>query len=69
MLEAVDQLRCGPVIAKMKELYPPDGIRPKGVSIAALTKRINRQPEFQGNPVIEDTVRLADFEIKTALKK
>jgi len=58
-----------PVIAKMKEFYPPDGIRPKGVSIAALTKRINRQPEFQGNPVIEDTVRLADFEIKAALKK
>jgi hypothetical protein len=57
-----------PVIAKMKEFYPPDGIRPKGVSIAALTKRINRQPEFQGSPVI-DTVRLADFEIKAALKK
>ena len=53
----------------MNEFYPPDGIRPKGVSIARLTKRINRQPEFQGNPVIEDTVRLADFEIKAALKK
>jgi hypothetical protein len=35
MLEAVDQLRCGPVIAKMKEFYPPDGIRPKGVSISS----------------------------------
>jgi len=57
-----------PVIAKMKEFYPPDGIRPNGVSIARLTKRINGQPEFQGNPVSEDTVRLADLEIKDAQK-
>ena len=57
-----------PVIRKMKEFYPPDGIRPKHVSIAALTKRINGQPEFGGNPVSEDTVRLADLEIKDAQK-
>jgi hypothetical protein len=57
-----------PVIAKMKEFYPPNGIRPKGLSIAALTKRINRQPEFQGKTVSEDTVRLADFEIKAAFE-
>jgi hypothetical protein len=38
-----------PEIAKMKEFYSPDGIRPKGVAIAALTKRINRSsPNFQG---------------------
>jgi hypothetical protein len=58
-----------PVIATMKKLYPPDGIRSKGISIAVLTTRINREPEFQGKKVSEDTVRLADIEIKAALKK
>jgi hypothetical protein len=58
-----------PVIATMKKLYPPDGVRPKGISIAVLTTRINREPEFQGKKVSEDTVRLADIEIKAALKK
>jgi hypothetical protein len=58
-----------PVIGKMKQFYPPDGIRPKGVSIAGLRTRINNEPEFKGRPVSEDTVRLADIEIRTARKK
>ena len=51
-------------IKAIKSLYPPDGIRPKGVSIAALTKRINKLPEFKGGEVSEDTVRRAASEIK-----
>jgi hypothetical protein len=57
------------VIAVMKEFYSPHGIRPKGVSIKRLTDRINRLSEFKENRVSEDTVRLADFEIKAPLKK
>jgi hypothetical protein len=53
----------------IKTLYPPDGIRPKGVSIAMLTNRINKRPEFKAGEVSEDTVRLADKEIKAAHKK
>jgi len=53
----------------MKTIYSPDGSRPKGVSIAVLTKRINKLPEFKEDKVSEDTVRLADLEIKAALKK
>jgi hypothetical protein len=53
-------------IEAIRSLYPPDGIRPKGVSIAALTKRINKLLEFKGGDVSEDTVRLADIEIKAA---
>jgi hypothetical protein len=60
-------------IAAIKELHPPHGIRPKGTSIQALTNRINKLQEFQGNKVSDDTVRLADKEIKAeieaALKK
>jgi hypothetical protein len=58
-----------PVIEGMRAFYPPDGIRPKSVSIAALTKRINKLPEFKASEVSEDTVRLADIEIKEARKK
>ena len=57
------------VIRAMKTLYPPDGIRPRGVSIAAVTKRIKTLPEFKEKQVSEDTVRLADLEIKVARKK
>jgi hypothetical protein len=56
-------------IEVIKTLYPPDGIRPKGVSIAMLTNRINKRPEFKAGEVSEDTVRLADKEIKAAHKK
>jgi hypothetical protein len=56
-------------IEAIRSLYPPDGIHPKGVSIASLTKRINKLPEFKGDEVSEDTVRLADIEIKAAHKK
>ena len=55
-----------PVIERMKTFYPLDGIHPKSVSIEALTKRINKLPEFKENQVSEDTVRLADIEIKEA---
>jgi hypothetical protein len=57
------------VIAAMKEFYSPHGIRPNGVSIKRLTDRINRLSEFKENQVSEDTVRLADSEIKAPLKK
>jgi len=57
------------VIAVMKEFYSPHGIRPTSVSIQALTDRINRHKEFQGNQVSHDTVRLADIEIKAAPQK
>jgi hypothetical protein len=53
-----------PVIAKMKEFYAPHGIRPRGVSIARVTQRINKDLEFQNDKVSEDTVRLADIELK-----
>jgi len=53
----------------MKEFYSPHGIRPTSVSIQALTDRINRHKEFQGNQVSHDTVRLADIEIKAAPQK
>jgi hypothetical protein len=56
-------------IEAMKTLLPPDGIRPKGMSIKGLTDRINKLEEFQENKVSEDTVRLADTEIKDPLKK
>jgi len=56
-------------IAAMKTHYPEDGIRPRGMSIKKLTDRINKLPEFQEGKVSEDTVRLADREIKAALKK
>ena len=52
----------------MKSIFPPDGIRPKGMSIARLTKRINKLPEFKDQKVSEDTVGRADIEIKTAEK-
>ena len=51
-------------IKAIRSIFPPDGIRPKDVSIAALTKRINKLPEFKGDEVSEDTVRRADIEIK-----
>jgi hypothetical protein len=57
-----------PTIEAMKDFYPPHGLRPKGVSIAALTNRINKRPEFKENQVSEDTVRLADKEIKASQK-
>jgi hypothetical protein len=50
-------------IEAIKALHPPDGIRPKGTSIQALTNRINKLPDFQENRVSPDTVRLADIEI------
>jgi hypothetical protein len=56
-------------IAAIKTIYPPDGIRPEGVSIAALTNRINRLPGFKDLKVSEDTVGRADIELKTALGK
>jgi hypothetical protein len=56
-------------IAAIKTLHPPDGIRPKGVSIAALTNRINKLPEFKENQISEDTVGRALEDIKAALKK
>jgi hypothetical protein len=58
-----------PVIAVIKRFYPPDGVRPKGVSIKALTDRINREPEFRDKQVSEDTVDRADKEIRAVLKK
>jgi hypothetical protein len=56
-------------VAAMKAIYSPHGIRPEGVSIKKLTDRINRLPEFKEDKVSEDTVRLADIEIKAALEK
>ena len=56
-------------INAIKSLYPPDGIRPKNVSIAALTERINKLTEFKDDKVSEDTVGRADNEIKAARKK
>jgi hypothetical protein len=58
-----------PVIEMMKAFYPLDGIRPKSVSIAALTKRINKLSEFKENPVSEDTVERADKELQAGRKK
>lgn len=56
-------------IIAMKGLHPPHGIRPPGVSIRQLTKRINKLPEFKDETVSEDTVRNAEIEIKAALEK
>ena len=53
-------------INAIKSLYPPDGIHPKSVSIAALTRRINKLPEFEDDKVSEDTVGRAAIEIKEA---
>jgi hypothetical protein len=58
-----------PVIARMKVYWPPHGLRPPGYSIAKLTIRLNKEPEFLDKNVSEDTVRLADKEIKAALEK
>src|SRR5262249_20132152 len=57
------------VIEAIKALLPLDGSRPKGMSIQALTNRINRLPEFQGNQVSDDTVGRALEEIEAAHKK
>ena len=56
-------------IEAIKTLYPPDGIRPKGVSIAMLTNRINKLPEFKENQISEDTVGRALADIKVAPEK
>jgi len=56
-------------IEAIKTLHPPDGIRPKGVSITALTNRINKLPQFKENRVSEDTVGRALKDIKTARGK
>jgi hypothetical protein len=56
-------------IEAIKTLYPPNGIRPKDVSIAMLTNRINKLPEFKENRVSEDTVGRALQDIKVALEK
>jgi hypothetical protein len=56
-------------INAIKALHPPNGIRPKSVSIAALTKRINKLSEFKTSEVSEDTVWRADKEIKKAHRK
>jgi hypothetical protein len=56
-------------IEAIKALYPPDGIRPKGVSIAMLTDRINKRSEFKEDQVSEDTVGRALEDIKATLKK
>jgi hypothetical protein len=56
-------------IEAIKTLHPPDGIRPKGVSIATLTNRINKLPEFKENQISEDTVGRALEDIKAARKK
>jgi hypothetical protein len=59
-------------IEAIKSFYPPDGLRPKGVSIAALTKRINKLPEIKDSEVgevSEDTVGRALEAIKVDLKK
>jgi hypothetical protein len=56
-------------MAAMKKLFPPNGICPKDISIAALTDRINNEPEFQGKPVSEETVRNANIYLKAALEK
>jgi hypothetical protein len=53
-------------INAIKTLHPPDGIRPKTVSIAALTERINKLTEFKADKVSADTVGRADIEIKEA---
>jgi hypothetical protein len=56
-------------IEAIKTLHPPHGIRPKGTSIQALTNRINKLPEFQGNQVSDDTVGRALKDIETAPEK
>jgi hypothetical protein len=56
-------------IVAMKGFYPPDGLRPKSISIRMVTDRINKLEEFQENKVSHDTVRLADIEIKAAALK
>jgi hypothetical protein len=58
-----------PVIAVAKRLFPPDGKRPKGMSISRLTKRFNKEPEFKENEVSEDTVDRAFKDIEAALQK
>jgi hypothetical protein len=57
------------VIEVAKRFFPPDGRRPNG-TIAALTKRIDKEPEFQGGrPVSKDTVDRAFKDIDAALEK
>ena len=55
-------------VAALKELYPPDGTRQKGVSIKMVTERINKLPQFKTVPVSEDTVRRAFRDIKADLE-
>jgi hypothetical protein len=55
-------------VSALKELYPPDGTRPDGVSIKMVTKRINKLPQFKNVPVSEDTVRRAFQDIKADLE-
>jgi hypothetical protein len=57
------------VIAVAKRHFPPEGKRPKGVSIASLTKRFNKEPEFKENKVSEDTVDRAFKDIEAARQK
>jgi hypothetical protein len=58
-----------PAIAVAKRLFPPHGRRPKGNSIAKLTKRFNNEPEFKEKNVSEDTVDRAFKDIAAALQK
>src|SRR5262249_12802497 len=58
-----------PVIAVAKRLFPPDGRRPKSMSIRRLTIRFNKELEFKENTVSEDTVDRAFKDIEAALQK
>jgi len=58
-----------PVIALIKKYWPPHGIRPNGVTIAMVTKRLNNEPEFKSKSVSEDTVGRAFRDIKAAREK
>jgi hypothetical protein len=58
-----------PAIAVAKRLFPPNGRRPTGSSIAKLTKRFNREPEFKEKNVSEDTVDRAFKDIEAALQR
>jgi hypothetical protein len=58
-----------PVVAALKVLFPPDGLKPKGRSVKWVTDKLNALSEFKDNPVSPDTVDRALKDIKAALEK
>jgi hypothetical protein len=63
------QWKREPVIAALKRLYTPDGLRPKGTSVKMATDSVNKSPAFRHKKASPRTVARAFKAIESSLKK